>query len=372
MAGGRTRRTDDQDGGKSKSGTSKKQSSSKSSKDQEKENLKIQLARMQKKLKLSSGRAKSVSKPGNMTAMEREVTKTTKNALWKVCKFIKNETKLDKAATFVMKNLELQELEGLEGTELAEAEETWKATYRSDIRVALNNQRNYVQQEVRAVVVALFETNQEDKVPNVEEMAELVMRDKLDNKTEDAELERYQKLFDFYWNELMPKVAGHSYWGPAKRHHVLLSSGKKEPDDPECETYVTASDEAFLLVLWENCFKKWQYSCLEKRKDAAKDVDEEAPEMATPYTNSKAGQKKFGGWNEAGIRKYVEHQANIKGNRVDEVEFVKAVEEAALERIRKVEKLEEKEAKRKTKKRKPSEPGAFDDETDDENDFSSW
>ena len=170
----------------------------------------------------------------------------------------------------------------------------------------------------------------------------------------------------------MPKVAGHSSWGPGKRHHVLLSSAKRDSKEEEGDFYVTASDEAFVAVLWANCYKKWEHYCLQKRDKPDEELDEQAEEMATPYTNAKAGQKKFGGWNEAGIRKYGEYQVQIKKNRLEQHDYVKAVEEAALERIRKAENLDQKEASRKSKKRKEPERGAFDDETDDENDFSAW
>ena len=97
---------------------------------------------MQKRLQLvRTGKGKKSN--ANQKAMSREVAKCTKQQLWKVCKFIKNENKLIKATRFVMRNLELAEMEGLEGQELAEAEEIWIATYKDDVRQALNKQRNY-------------------------------------------------------------------------------------------------------------------------------------------------------------------------------------------------------------------------------------
>ena len=61
----------------------------------EKENadLKMELARMRKRMKLektgTSGTASGTSK-----AMEREVCKMTKTKLWKICKFFKNDSKV--------------------------------------------------------------------------------------------------------------------------------------------------------------------------------------------------------------------------------------------------------------------------------------
>ena len=75
--------------------------------DEENEELKVELARAHKKLKLVTSATKSASKPGNQSAMQREVSKAAKTVLWKVCKFLKNEAKLDKAAAFLMTKLEL-------------------------------------------------------------------------------------------------------------------------------------------------------------------------------------------------------------------------------------------------------------------------
>ena len=151
----------------------------------EKENsqLKVQLAAMQQRLKLERTGQASRLKSTNQKAMSREVAKCTKQQLWKICKFIKSESKLVKATRFVMQKLDLAEMEGLEGKDLAEAEEVWIATYKDDVRVALNKQRNYCQQELRGLMEQVFKEKKEDEFPNVGEMEALVMRDHLDDDT---------------------------------------------------------------------------------------------------------------------------------------------------------------------------------------------
>ena len=338
----------------------------------ENEALKLELARIRKKIKLEQS-GKSAQKSSTQTAMEREVRKCAKTKLWKVCKFIKNSSKLDKAVKFVMEALDLQELEGLKGTALVDAQETWMATYKVEVRTALNKQRNYVQQELREVMQQVFKENKEAEFPNEKQILHLILREKLDDDTPEKERKAYEKMFDNYWNVLIPKVAGHSSWGPSKRHHELLSTGKEDEESDDCLPYVTPSDEAFLAIIWLNCYKRWWFREQHRRANLGTDLDEEADEMQTPYTDAKSGQMKFGGWNAAGIKKYGDMEKKIVKHRESEEKYIKAVEEAALERIRKDAKVEEMEANRKTKKRTgKNQQELFADEDDDENDYSKW
>ena len=348
---------------------------------QENAQLKLELARLQKKIKLdrSGTSARGSGSKGSQSAMAREVKKVAKTKLWKICKFLRNQNKLDKATKYVMETMDLIEFAGLEGKELVEAKEVWIATHSGCVREALNKHRNYVQQELRNVMEKVFLENKEDEFPNEKQILDLAMRDKLDDETPDEEREQHQKLFDNYWNVLMPKVAGHHAWGPAKRHYELMSTGMADPEDKKDVQYVTPSDEAFLILIWLNCYKKWRYVFLTKREatnkdpaDPTREPDPDHADMQTPYTDSKSGQKKFGGWLPAGITKYRALDDQIHKNRMDNEMYVEAVEKNALERIQKAEKLEEKEANRKTKKRSKKSADQDDDETDDENDFTDW
>ena len=144
----------------SKSSSSRKSQRSKGSRNdnqdaqQELEEARMEIARLKKRQKVDKSSSSGAAKSGTSSAMEREVAKTTKTQLWKICKFIKNDSKLNKATKCVMEKMVLAELEGLEGTELVEAQEEWKGQHSKQVRTALNQQRNYVQQ-VRYLVVNL-------------------------------------------------------------------------------------------------------------------------------------------------------------------------------------------------------------------------
>ena len=148
-------------------------------------------------------------------------------------------------------------MQGLEGEKLTEAEERFIAAQKNNIRLGINKQRNYVQQELHDFMMAEFKEGRADQYPNVEEMEQLVLRNNLDDKTDDAVLERFESLFDRYWF-LLAKVANHSCWIPYKRHFFISSDSWIDEPGPN-DTYVTASDEAFLLTIWKNCYVKWLY-----------------------------------------------------------------------------------------------------------------
>ncbi len=185
-------------------------------KEKENQELKEQLAALKTQLELanSSGGGPTTT---NATALGREVTKTAKKKLWKRCKFIVGDVTLRKGCKYVLSQLQLAEMQGLEGEKLTEAEERFIAAQKNNIRMGINKQRNYVQQELRDFMMAEFKEGRADEYPNVEEMEQLVLRNNLDDKTDDAVLQRFEALFDRYWF-LLAKVANHSCWSPYKRH----------------------------------------------------------------------------------------------------------------------------------------------------------
>ena len=234
----------------------------------ETDSLKIQLARLQKRIKLDDGEGGTKKKGGESSAMHNLVEKTVKTKLWKLCKFLKGKKKLNKATRFIMNQLHLKEMDDLDPTERAEAEEMWIKKLKDTVRKALNSQRNYVQQEIREWCETKWKDGTMDHlVPNVEEIYQLAVHsadlnnpvvmdaedkelnpyqdpdpEDLANLDADQEAEvadqkaeheklraealerrRYRGLFEAYWDELMPKVAGTTRWSPSKRHYGTLS-----------------------------------------------------------------------------------------------------------------------------------------------------
>jgi hypothetical protein len=334
--------------------------------------------------------AMSVAKNIKVTeAMLQAVKKATKRELWKTCKFIKNEAFLHKATNFVMNKLQLAEMDGKTGKLLIKTEEIWKEVHKDTVREAMNKQRNYVNGEVQKFVFGALCKDRTD-IPNIEEIKDLALREKLDDKTDDAVREDMEKKFVVYVSELLPRVAGATYWGPGNRNYHLPSSHMIEQDVPQgsglpTSTYaVTESDEAYLVVMWENFYDKWTKQ-VEKYKQSVEDhkedpnvplfsVKNDKTDYECEYTNAKAGSLKYGGWRAKGIEEYDKLCAKIKKNRVEEKKYLRAVEKVCLVTIQKnVGILSAADEEVKGKKPQNKSEAAFADvDAGDDYDFATW
>ena len=344
----------------------------------ENEALKSRLAAMAEREKLRESGAKG-PKSTEDSAMSREVKRVSKQNLWKRCKFLKNTRFLDKAVRFVMGQLDLKEFDGLKGADLSTAMERFANKHKDDVRLALNRQRNYVQGELREVMMKVFKEKREAEFPNGEQMKWVVLREKMDDKTPDAEREKYYVFLVNVWRFLMPKVATHKNFGPNRRNYGLMSTmgdnledlnpGDDGWEDTKCS--VTASDEAFLLTVFTNCYHKWWYEEVCRREGKKPEATDRS--MRTPFTNPKAGQKKFGGWTNEGISFYGNWTTKIKKNRVDNAEYIQGVEELALQRVKAAEEIgEDGDKKPAAKNANGKRPRAQEEEEVDENDFEAW
>ena len=78
---------------------------------------------------------------------------------------------------------------------------------------------------------------------------------------------------------------------------------------------MTETDEAFLVLLFENCYAKWWYKEECKRKND--EVDEKHANLVTGFTDPKGGQMKFGGGLKAGITRFKALQVDIQAGKVE-------------------------------------------------------
>ena len=219
--------------------------------------------------------------------------------------------------------------------------------------LCLNCWRDYVQQELHKLVFKEVwvpnSDHDKDSAPNKVQILKLALRDGI------AKNKGLEKMFDFYWDHLMSKVTNNANWGPAKRHKELMSTGLQPPPegpDPFVKhgrpaLLVTPLDEAFLVLLWENCHTKWCY--VQTQELAGQEVDKKHVNFQTPHTESKKGVKHFGGWNKAGRKRYRELFDMIIASKENH-EAIAEVEQAALDRIRTVHDCAEREAKSKANK----------------------
>ena len=324
-----------------------------------------------------------------LVAMEQSVKKATKRELWKSCKFIKHAGFLLKATNFVMKKLELAEMEGKTGKSLIKAEEIWKEVHKDLVRESMNRQRNYVNGEVFKFVYAALCDDRTD-IPNIAEIKDLALRNKLDDKTPKAVREDMEKKFVVYVSELLPRIAGATYWGPTNRNYHLPSSYKIQQEVPDgsglpTSMYaVTESDEAYLVVMYDNFYDKWVKQ-VEKYKQSVEDrkadptvklfsVKDDKTDYKCKYSMPKGGSLIYGGWRGEGIKEFHKLCADITKNREEQKEYLRACEQVCLVTIQKNVGIlsNDDEVAKKKKPQNKSEATFADEDAGDEDDFDNW
>ena len=343
-------------------------------------------------------------KAGTVTAVQRLLMDVTKQFLFPKVKVIRNEAQLLKATRMIMDRLDLQNLNGLEGQDLATAQEIWIMENKEHVLHAINNARNYVNQETQKVMSKVFAEGKAEEFPDPDCILKCALRDAIqdfDDEDDLAELkkpqgdkesdaafkkreaklqdlegriasrDRNRVIFDNYLDVLLPKVSGFRHYGPKNRHAFVPSFTYRGPQDTDQDgdppvPLVTASDEAFMVALFENSYKRWKY--VKECELANKVPDKEEAVWDTAYTNLRGGQKAFGGWETAGRKRIKELKDMIEENRATNKEYLIQVEEAAVKRLRKKHGKSE-VAAATNKKRKGAPAVAEPDESDDDDSF---
>lgn len=157
-----------------------------------------------------------------------------------------------------------------------------------------------------------------------------------DEETIEAKAQDLQKaldFFDFYYDKMVPVVAGKKVWHPYARHHECMSISKL----PNKQLRVPPNTEALVAVMYRNCYKKWELM-------KAWDVNTQGvypmfkkpdinPEWATEYTDACGGQQKYGGWSTAGRVKFVKLAKIVLASRKKNMRRHLQVEQDCLTRL---------------------------------------
>lgn len=177
-------------------------------------------------------------------------------------------------------------------------------TYGKDVPTALNALRQYVQQNVKKVVDQYMLKNGL-KMPTAEDMRKIIGRD---FTTKDTKM---MKLYQWYWDSLLPQVVGNTFdWHPRNRHFRHLSSARHgddcdedgsevDEDAPKQPYLVTPSTEVMAVMFLDNHRATWEYQIAKKVADEnynAKAKDDNKPEEK--WTTSHCGRAATGGWSQ--------------------------------------------------------------------------
>ena len=324
-------------------------------------------------LKQPAAKKKGAKKTGTERAVETEVKKATAEFLWPYVKFITSEKKLKALTGKLFDKMDLLEKEGKEGPDLEVAKKIWVAEWADTVRIAYNSHRNYVNQQLLDVCKPyLLDGSFADQLPTPEQLKQVVLRKGMAKNA--ADRVDLLKFFVFYWAKFLPTVAGRDRWGPNEKYYQCIweatrkDPGKKDGEDLPC---VTESDEAFLVALYTNVYKKWVYKFHTVPDPNLQDKNH--PDMATPYTNPKGGQVRFGGWYDEGIKAFKKLKKDITDTR--KKRYTQDLENEVLRLVRELVDRDTYDAEQaaKKKKRKGKKKAVQEDEDEElDDDIEKW
>lgn len=232
--------------------------------------------------------------------------------------------------------------------------ENWKNTYGDYAVKQLNEARSYVQSQLRTVVLNYMDNN--PSPPQLTDILKCLNRDI--NLEDDDEME----LFEWYWDEFLPKATCNcKVFKDSQRHYATISTAAplNEPNN----LYMSISNEAFAVLMFENNRTRWmrykevkdQNAHSNKKLTAAKfkQVDgkpskipgQEGETQETPkeilvfgdkfrgkWSKCDSGQAKYGGWSADGLKRYKALRALAKAGRAKA--DCQTIEEASLHSVR--------------------------------------
>ena len=246
-----------------------------------------------------------------------ESTKTAirlavKTKLFRTTKFVSSEGQCLQVAIMTLAHMKTPDcFEVVEGKSApTEQGKKLAQTYSAYILKLLNETRQYASTQIKTAFFSRWDAAKEVLPINLKEFIKILQRD------EDVDME----LFQFYWDELLPKAEGFAkLWHEELRYFGLISTFA--PEDAPNKPYITPSTEAWLVLCIENCAARWPVLYKQKRDHPgekvvySKKAKEAKPgykvmdtstnkDFVGKYTTTDAGQKAFGGWSKEGLQRY--------------------------------------------------------------------
>lgn len=276
-------------------------------------------------------------------AMIREINSIVKRIMWRNNKFLGSDKQLWEISTEVLDELGLDSCTHVAGESKERHREVevnrneWLLLYSTNVREAFNEQRSYVQSEMKKIGLAYMLNDGENTkdLPTFDEMLPIVRRE---ITSEDSDtITRNQELFDF-WLELLGACAGQTYYGKKQRRTVCVSTATTK----EGKVAVPPSTEAMALVMYDNCHSKWvemhKYKEMEKNKGDVPKYSKRnvaTHRFKAKHSDSCSGQAPYGGWSSAGIILFNKMKKMIRDNRADHHQSarIQLAEEAAVQRF---------------------------------------
>ena len=196
---------------------------------------------------------------------------------------------------------------------------SWVETYAPVVKKGINTQRNYFTSELKKVAFLLMDKN--EALPPAELLLACAARH-ISGPNE--------AKFKWYWEKVLAKVVGSKDWGESVRYYTTISEARMSsyPD----KQLVSVSDEAMIALVWENNFEKWQKQYVFSRDPKNAGVKQQS--LPGKFTCSDKGQCEWGGWSEAGLKRFNTLKKLIRGHRKGKEDQVLAFEHKILAELR--------------------------------------
>ena len=155
----------------------------------------------------------------------------------------------------------------------------------------------------------------------------------------DATYDTKVEFLLWYVDVFLQAAAGHDMFGPNIRRYKTVTemvpvNGKRKPN-------VSASSEAFGILMLENCTPKWGHVIPKRIANGnwkvpqyKKDDESTHPYHNTVFSDRNAGQVTGGGWSGRGFEKLNEYQVHILAQRKADKKKKFAMAKFALHLIR--------------------------------------
>ena len=303
-------------------------------------------------------------------AVANSVKKVVRSSFWRKEKFIRSEAELEKWGAIIALEADgsKDKFHGKDpNSEEYKADMAkFVATYGPVITCCLNEYRSSCQSQLKKAWKKFESLCKEGKIPGAEAIPSELLRAPDPKELEQISLRKVwvdgddaglkalkEAWFLWYWDFLLPLCAGNGYWGIGQRYYGPISLFC--PADKPGQKAVTSPTESMTVCMYENCYHKWNYE--EQCDRLGVPVDPKHKHSTTQYSDSRAGQNRWGGWISEGRKRYASLVLKFRAARRSS--RAKDVEEWALNKLREHNRIPEKEAKRKAskgRKRKRAEP----------------
>lgn len=272
-------------------------------------------------------------------AMVAQVKKVVKKEIWRICKMITNDRQLKTVTEKVIPYLKIPKYLHMEGesddrkmqVDLDRA--SFIRTYAPVVRAALNEQRSYVQSEMKKIGLAYMKQHKKH-LPPFDQFKAIALRNvEGEDGNPDAEKET---IFDLYLL-FVSATAGSATFGDKQRRTSPISGCLRQ----DGKVSVSPSTEAMCLVMFDNCRDKWvnMYDWKEIQGNAG-DIPkystkrhEETKQWMAKYSDSCSGSSPYSGWSKDGIIAFNTLKREISDLRIEHVGDLLPIEEAAKDRF---------------------------------------